>query len=674
MTISKKIILTVLVIIVSAVFTTGVFIYFSTKTELLRINHQNQRIQLITVSKFMDMGRKQTQQRINISLKYAHQLFYEKPLQQTARRMKTLAVHQLTGEQHEVDIPIWLWGGRELQYSMDFVDQVQKDIHATSTLFQKIDKGFLRIATNVRKKDGTRAIGSYIDFNSPVAQAIMKGETYYGRAFVVTDWYLTAYEPIWIGDRIEGILYVGIPEKEIQELKDAIKAIDLIGEGKIFFLDTAGYNLMDPLYDDSDSTTRKNVVEQIQNKKEGAFTLLDPVRGKKRDCTFLYYAPFEWYLVAAYDSDQMVADSLYTQKWIFGLSGALVIMITSLLITIAMQRMMRPLQKVTQMMRELSQGTGDLTYRISIQANDEVGQLSEYFNRFMDTLSQILCSIRHDALLLAGSTAELNATMNALATKSSELLNAANHTATAVEEMSTSISHIHENSKQAHQETEEGSREASEGQIASEAMNQAIQRINELAKSSAQAVNELAIRMKRIGDITLVIHDIANRTNLLALNATIQAARAGEYGKGFDIVADEIRQLAEKTKFQTAEIETMISKIKEETHIVFERMEIMQEEVSKSVITVENTSSKFSRIFNKIDNLVQIMAMNTATSKQQAATTADIARQAESVRLTIHEANAGLEQSQKAIDDTAQIAQRLKNLVEAFKLNQETTK
>jgi methyl-accepting chemotaxis protein len=546
---------------------------------------------------------------------------------------------------------------------------VKSDIGGTVTIFQKIDKGFLRISTNVKQKNGNRAVGTYIPNSSPVAQTVMTGETYYGRAFVVTDWYLTAYEPILINGSIEGILYVGIPEKEIEELKTALTSLQLLGNGKIACVDTTGHFIINPLFEDSIASLRTDFLKHLKGKKDGQFDFQFKGQASVTANLFRYYKPFEWYIIANFDKEEIIAGSLSELQWIMITALVFLIGIISVLMALTMNRIMKPLQNVSELMSEISEGAGDLTQRITVSSNDEIGELSIHFNRFMEKLSELISAIRDNALILASSTTELSVSVNVITSKSADLMTSSHHTASAVEEMSATINHISDNTQQAYHDVEEGARDAAEGQSAVDKMIESIKFIESLSNESSVSANELSVKMTRIGDILTVINDITNRTNLLALNATIQAARAGENGKGFQIVAEEIKKLSEKTKDQTKIIEDLIKKITTETQQVVHRMDTMNVEVGKGVTIAEETGNKFKGIVSKVSSLKNSISMTVSATKQQSATTADIALQAESVKRATQESSQGLEQSTIAVQETANIATRLMTLVEEFKLD-----
>ena len=168
-------------------------------------------------------------------------------------------------------------------------------VEGTATIFQKVDSGYVRVSTNVQKTDGTRAIDTYIPNHSPVIQSIEKGEIYYGRAFVVNSWYITAYEPIVVNNKIVGILYVGDKEKDLEKLKETLYSLKIMESGYTFVFDKKGKMLIHPFIE-GQNWADSSLFRQVQTSTKNIinYTYL----GDKKTASFKYYDKFELYIVA----------------------------------------------------------------------------------------------------------------------------------------------------------------------------------------------------------------------------------------------------------------------------------------------------------------------------------------------------------------------------------------
>ncbi len=191
------------------------------------------------------------QNKITSDLKIAHQIFYqygENVSVDRQRPVEFMAEDQFTNEASRIRIPFWSIGGQAITKDYTIVDRVQQLVGGTCTIFQRIEGNrLLRTSTNVLRADGSRAVGTYLPASNEVTKTILRGETYRGRAFVVNDWYITAYEPITNArHEVIGALYVGVPEQRAVVLKTAIKSIKIGKTGYAFIMDSSGRLVVHP--------------------------------------------------------------------------------------------------------------------------------------------------------------------------------------------------------------------------------------------------------------------------------------------------------------------------------------------------------------------------------------------------------------------------------------------
>ncbi|MCB0579413.1 MAG: Cache 3/Cache 2 fusion domain-containing protein [Phaeodactylibacter sp.] len=166
------------------------------------------------MSAYLHRQREEIQEEVNRAFDKARQLFEEAgPLVvRPDNQLRIHAINQVTHDQVRAVVPGWHLGRRLVHHSTELVDRIRQHTNCQATIFQRIPEGFLRISTNIETMDGRRAVGTFIPNSSPVIQAVLKGETYRGSAFVMNNWYASVYEPFELGGRIEGILYIGLKE------------------------------------------------------------------------------------------------------------------------------------------------------------------------------------------------------------------------------------------------------------------------------------------------------------------------------------------------------------------------------------------------------------------------------------------------------------------------------
>jgi len=311
----------------------------------------------------------------------------------------------------------------------------------------------------------------------------------------------------------------------------------------------------------------------------------------------------------------------YTVPLVVGCSLAFIFFLRSMLT--------KPVNRLVAMVQDIAQGEGDLTKRIEIQREDEIGQLAKWFDKFMDNLQDIIRQV-------SSATREVAA--------------AATEIAASSEEMSASVGEVARQAAQASESAQQSGQIASQG---GEIVSQTVQTMKELNGSvteSSQSVSELGQRGQQIGQIIAVINDIADQTNLLALNAAIEAARAGEHGRGFAVVADEVRKLAERTTKATEEIGGSITAIQTETQRAVERMTVGVDQVKSGVSRAETAG----------ESLQQIVKGAT-----------EVAGMIQSISAASEEAGAGAAQSAEAANQLSAKAEQLQALVGRFRVENE---
>jgi len=296
LSIKLKLFLPISAIITSVVIVLAIWLYSDSVKTFEEQLKNSLKLEVRTISKMFDREQKLKIENVKKSIKLALKIFNESSFYIVNNVLEFIAENQLTGEKTSVYLNPWYLNGYLINDNNSFVDSIQNLIGGTVTIFQKTDSGYVRISTNVLKKDGSRAIGTFLPNDSPVVQTIEKGETYLGRAYVVDDWYITAYEPIICQDSIVGMLYVGQKEKDLEELKVILRDLTIGKTGYPFVLDDNGYMIIHPNREGEfwgDST----IFYQIRDKKEGTFEYM--IDGKEKLMSFLYYEDLNIYIAAS---------------------------------------------------------------------------------------------------------------------------------------------------------------------------------------------------------------------------------------------------------------------------------------------------------------------------------------------------------------------------------------
>lgn len=417
----------------------------------------------------------------------------------------------------------------------------------------------------------------------------------------------------------------------------------------------------------------------------------------------------------------------------------------------------KPVQATTGMLKDIAQGEGDLTRRLEVSGKDEIAELATWFNTFVDRIHDTLVEVDKSASRVASSSQELAATseeagtasqqiaqtieevargssdqttkvaltteaMNSLSQSIKELANGAEEQARLVEttvrsakEIGEGIQSVYSSANSAGEGSAQVSTVAKEGRRSVEESILGMERIKETTQAAAQAIGQLGEASQRIGAIVEAIDDIAEQTNLLALNAAIEAARAGEHGKGFAVVADEVRKLAERSGKETKEIADLISNVQEITDNAIKAMASGTQEVENGTVLATQAGQSLGKILEAVDAVVsQVEAVQSASQTMNLATAemmkdiesvsaiteqntasahsmaesseavggyvdavASISEQnaaaAEEVSASAEEQNAAVEELSASAEELSHVAKELQQIVGQFKINRKET-
>ena len=565
-------------------------------------------------------------EKVNLSLNLAHNYLYRQgDLREANEFVEYDAKNQITGATNKVSVRKWLIGGRTIHGSIDIVDAISAMNVKTATIFQKIPQGYLRISTNVKNTDGSRAVGTFIPSDSPVAQAIENGQKYTGRAFVVDNWYLTAYEPIKINGEIKGMLYVGMPEKDLVHIQNIFNKKKYFDTGYPYVVSSEGILTIHPNSIGTSVANDDFFKEMLKNKTSQVNSIVYDWKGKEKLQYYMYYEPIDAFVTAGFYTDEM--NKVLSQiRWTIIIATLISVALVMLVLRTIVQSLVKAIQKGVDFAAKVSQG--DLTASVDIFQKDEIGQLAQSLRDMIAKVKEIVENIKLGADSISTASNEVSSASMQLSQGASEQASSAEEVSSSMEEMAANIQQNSENSQQAEK--------------ISVKVSQGIQKVGSAAQESLTSIRNIADKIN-------IINDIAFQTNILALNAAVEAARAGEHGRGFAVVAAEVRKLAERSKVAADEIVDL---------------------ASKSVHVTESAAELMGSLIPEIEKTAKLVQEISAASNEQNAGTDQINVALQQLNLVTQQNAASSEELATSSEELSSQADQLKDLISFFKVGE----
>ena len=442
-----------------------------------------------------------------------------------------------------------------------------------------------------------------------------------------------------------------------------------IGEGKVEIFSEKGlYVVADDTQKLGASLSKEHPAQAILNKPLTA--VAQYVKGEYTH----FVAPITlgstgqtWYASTVVPTAAITAaakSQLYTSVGI----GVFALLTIMGLVSVVVSRATRPLTQLAEAMEDMAQGSGDLTARMHIADKTEIGRTAEAFNRFNSTLQNMFIQVKEQSDAVSHATLALADAAAKVEQSSSSQSDASSATAAGVEQVTVSVHHIADTSTDAE-------RIAQDTGVKTEYSVKTVQHVTDEIKHMTAGMQAITTRMQGLGQrseevttITRVIKDIADQTNLLALNAAIEAARAGEQGRGFAVVADEVRKLAGRTAEATVEITRIVDTISKETSAAVHEVTQSSSRVLQSVAVADEANAAMRAVNAQSVQLVQNISEIANSTREQAIAASEIALNVERISSMAQENSHVVSEVRQSVEDLRGLARNLDTLVSTFKL------
>jgi methyl-accepting chemotaxis protein len=334
-------------------------------------------------------------------------------------------------------------------------------------------------------------------------------------------------------------------------------------------------------------------------------------------------------------------------------------------------KVLLPLDRLAHRMRDIAEGDGDLTGRLEVRGHDELDEVGRWFNVFIERIEQIVLRVTQNAAALSEAATDLASIAHETASQSAKQHDQAMHITASMGEISTAVRQISETTQSAARDARKAEENAHAGGHTIQSTVATIQQLLVANQATATKIGELGLASDAIGTIIGVIDDIANQTSLLALNASIESARAGEHGRGFAVVAAEVRRLAERTSRATREIDQTVRAIQAGTAEVVEAMRTSMGHVEGGVGSARAAGDALARIIQGSEAVQKMVTQIATASTQQSYATQSVNTNLSEISSIIEATTNSSALAVDACDRLSNLAADLNQLVGSFKVRDE---
>ena len=561
-------------------------------------------------------------------------------------------------------VPALTINGQSLAGDYRQVDQFAAATGGNATIFVRSGDDFVRVVTSVKKQDGSRAVGTLLDRQSPAYRTVMKGESFFGKMTLFGRRYVTDYTPIMNahGD-IVALRYIGVAFADtLAAMREGIAGERMGRTGFLAVVDSTPGERFGELVVHPTQLSKKlqylggnaqALLNKMRLQAEGQMEIED-VTGFPGGRWLISWQRSEglgWYIMAAVPHREISASA---NKMVRTLVVAGVLMVLLLVLTIWLilrHQVALPLTKVVSDIQQLA--AGDYTSAIAHSQRGEIGAVQQALVAMQRSVGGMLSEVELISDQLFTASEKLTDSSNQVALSSQEQAQSSSSMAATIEELTVSIEQLSGHAREASDMSEQANQQALEG---SEVITKADQEMHNIANSvntSASKIEQLGQLSVEITSIIQVIETIADQTNLLALNAAIEAARAGAQGRGFAVVAEEVRNLAARTTESAHEITSMIEKVRNNTQQAVQMMEGNQADVGQVAELANAAGASIQQISAGSQRVVQVIADISNGLKEQAMASTEAARNVERIVERTHVNN-------EAVNNLAQASEQLK--------------
>lgn len=625
----------------------------------------------------------------------------------------------------------WLGQTRNLSTPVLAVDDVIAQVGGTCTIFQRMNEAgdMLRVATNVKTSEGERAVGTYIPAEmpvgdrgkieaNPVISTVLRGERYEGAAFVVNDNYLTAFEPIQDAQgKIIGMLYVGVLRDAVASLNKAIQEIVVGKTGYVWVLEGSGEHRGryivaksgsiregENIWDSRDDEGNLHVQESIRKALAAdestcdfhTYPWVNPGETEPRTKTVavIYFQPWDWVIGAGvYDDDYKdlwdeVGQALLNLQISAEVAGLGLMAILGAIAFVFGGRIARPITRITGVAQVIASGdlfTANESLRVmrgdapepgadygrqrgAIRTSDETGLLLAATSTMAKNLGSLVGQVQRSGIQVTTSSTEIAASAKQLEATTSEQAAATSQVVATATEISATSRDLAKTMDEVTSGASQTADLAEAGRTDLAGMEQSMRQLSQATHSISSRLSAINEKANNISSVVTTINKVADQTNLLSLNAAIEAEKAGEYGQGFSVVAREIRRLADQSAIATLDIEQMVADMQSAVSAGVMEMDKFNTEVRRSVEEMARISHQQTRIIEQVQALMPRFEMVNTGMQMQSEAAGQISEAMVQLNEAAQQTAASLREFTKVIEQLNMASRGLQDEVSHFRV------
>jgi methyl-accepting chemotaxis protein len=582
--------------------------------------------------------------------------------------------------------PMLKHGDEVLDLHYDKPDAFTRITGGNATVFVRYGDDFLRISTSLRKENGERATGTLLGKGHPGYRLLMHGQPYLGKAHLFGRDYMTEYKPVMDSrGKVIAVLYVGFDFTDaFAALKQTLDQLAIGDTGRVFLAAAGGARRGELLVGGDQTSSNLLDVKDSAGKPafaaafaqpQGILRYRRPVAAGGQERLVAFHRLDGWDAILGIDLDRAEVTRLSTHLSKELSAVTLIAALAMVLIPVlVMRRELGPLARINRHLVRI--GKGDLTLEITpaeAKGGDRDTKNEIYLLRYsvedmVGQFRQLVSSIRDTTQTLGTSSAGLARLTDQTRHDLSNQQDQTDQVAGAITQMTASIQDVAQHMATAARSTQEANQQTANGRHRVSEVEAAIQQMAEQVERAAQVIHSLKQESEHVGTVLDVIRAIADQTNLLALNAAIEAARAGEQGRGFAVVADEVRSLAQRTQQSIQEIRAMIEQLQQRAGTAVSHMETSREHGRSSVGKAREAGQALDAIAASATQISDMITQVATATRQQSAVSAAINGNVTEIRNLSEQTTQRAQQTADASDGLARLALELGHGLGRFRL------